>query len=61
MDRADIQTKLLAQTYAVTEKTDGVRALLFCTTYRDLKVCLLIDRAMKLFVAPLRCVPAAWY
>lgn len=60
LERADFP-KLKTQPYWACEKTDGVRVMLFCTTLGDLRVCCIVDRAMAIYLLPLRAVPTAMF
>ena len=61
MYRTDIADQLLTRPYAAAEKTDGERALLFCTTYESLRVCCLINRGGSVYLAPLKQLPTAFF
>lgn len=52
---------LKQQPYYLTEKTNGVRFLFFCCVLRNLNVTCIVDRAMAVFVVPLRAVPTAMF
>jgi len=57
--------KLRAEPYYVCEKTDGVRHLLLCCTletpFRKLNVCVLVDRALAMYLLPVQHLPRAAY
>ena len=42
--------KLKKNKYLICEKTDGIRHALVCTTWKDTKVAVLIDRALEMFL-----------
>lgn len=44
--------RLRAEKYVATAKTDGERFLMMAVTLRKVKVCLFIDRAMRMFIMP---------
>lgn len=60
LERADFP-KLARQPYFLTEKTNGVRFLLFCCRHEDHTVCALVDRAMAVFLLPLQKVPTVLF
>lgn len=60
LERADFP-KLKQQPYFMAEKTNGIRFLLFCCTYKELNVCCIVDRAMSMFLLPLQAVPTALF
>lgn len=60
LERADFP-KLKAQPYFLTEKTNGVRFLLFCCTHAGLRVCALVDRAMAVYLLPLQKMTTAMF
>ena len=43
--------------YVVAEKTDGIRFMLCCMRLYDIKLCVIIDRAMSVYLLPLQCIP----
>lgn len=43
--------------YVVAEKTDGIRFMLCCMRLYDVKLCVIIDRAMNVYLLPLQCIP----
>ena len=47
--------------YVVSEKTDGVRFVLSCFAYNDLKIVSITDRAANVYLFPLRKVPRALF
>ena len=60
LERANF-SKLSRQPYFLTEKTNGVRYLLFCCRYKDCAVCAIVDRAMSVFLLPLQKVPTVLF
>lgn len=61
LERADYP-KLRRQPYYLTEKTDGVRVLMFCCRHAAVgNVCVLVDRAMSMWLLPLRALPTAMF
>lgn len=64
LERADY-AKLRQQPYYLTEKTDGTRVLLFCCQHAvkgaQANVCVLVDRAMSMWLLPLQALPTAMF
>lgn len=60
LERAALQG-IAPERYWVCEKTDGVRYLLMCTTFRGHRVVVLFDRKLAAYLAPLRNVPRALF
>lgn len=60
LERADFP-KLHQQPYYLTEKTNGVRFLLFCCTLQSKKICALVDRAMGMYLLPLHALPTVLF
>ena len=60
LERADFP-KLRAQPYFLTEKTNGVRFLLFCCEHAGRRVCALVDRAMAVYLLPLQKMTTAMF
>jgi len=60
LERADFP-KLKQQPYFLAEKTNGIRFLLFCCIHKEFKVCVVVDRAMSMFLMPLQAVPTAMF
>lgn len=56
IERADFQTLKTAE-YVACEKTDGVRFVAACMRYEGLKIMVLVDRAMEVYLFPLRKIP----
>lgn len=52
---------LLKNAYFVAEKTNGVRFLLMCTVLEARNTCVLVNRALHVFILPLRHVPTALF
>lgn len=52
---------LHSREYLLSEKTDGVRFVLACFRYRDVKIAAIVDRALNVFLFPLRKVPKALF
>lgn len=51
IERAAIP-QLLAERYWVASKTDGQRMMLLAVTHKDHRLCLLVDRTLRVFVVP---------
>lgn len=60
IERAHFATLRNAE-YVVSEKTDGVRFVMACFAYNDLKIVSIMDRAMNVYLFPLRKVPRALF
>lgn len=60
LERADFH-KLAHQPYFLTEKTNGVRFLLFGCRHHDQTVCALVDRAMTVYLLPLCKLPTVLF
>lgn len=60
LERADIP-KLRAQPYHITEKTDGVRMLLFAFEYRNVHMIVVLDRTLTPYIFPIHRMPRALY
>jgi len=60
IERADYP-KLRAQPYHITEKTDGVRALLCIIDYEETHVALVFDRTLTPYLFPIYHMPRALY
>ena len=43
--------------YVVAEKTDGIRFMMCCVRLYDIKLCIIVDRAMTVYLLPLKCIP----
>jgi hypothetical protein len=41
----------------VAEKTDGIRFMMCCLRLYDIKLCFIVDRAMTVYLLPLKCIP----
>jgi hypothetical protein len=61
VERADLVEMRRLGDIWLCEKTDGVRAMLYCCIFRGLQVCVLITRAWDLIVCGLRMVPTAMF
>ena len=60
IERAHLQ-KLQSQEYVLSEKTDGVRFVLAFFKYRDVNIVAMTDRALNVYLFPLRKVPRALF
>lgn len=60
IERAHFST-LRSNEYMLSEKTDGVRFVLACFRYRDVKIAAILDRALDVYLFPLRKVPRALF
>ncbi|APC25553.1 mRNA-capping enzyme (mRNA guanylyltransferase) [Only Syngen Nebraska virus 5] len=56
IERKDFE-KLKQQKYVVSEKTDGIRFIMFFTRVFGFKVCTIIDRAMSVYLLPFKNIP----
>ncbi|AGE51400.1 mRNA-capping enzyme (mRNA guanylyltransferase) [Paramecium bursaria Chlorella virus CviKI] len=56
IERKDFE-KLKQQKYVVSEKTDGIRFMMFFTRVFGFKVCTIIDRAMTVYLLPFKNIP----
>ena len=60
IERADYP-KLRSQPYHITEKTDGVRALMMVTDLDDVHLAIVFDRTLTPYLFPIREMPRALY
>lgn len=58
IEKSDLRT-IREREYVVCEKTDGVRFVAACLRYKQLNLMVLVDRAMNVYLFPLRKIPRA--
>ncbi|ABU43683.1 hypothetical protein AR158_C137R [Paramecium bursaria Chlorella virus AR158] len=56
IERKDFE-KLKQHKYVISEKTDGIRFVMLFTRMHGLKICVIVDRSMTMYLVPFRNIP----